>query len=196
MTANDETSNLPWISGEFDITSLLRSASRLLTREQFIDHLDRQLEITRKSLDWRFAVFMVNVENMEQLEAVRGKHVADEFLREAADRVGKRLNPRDAVAVMRDRCFAILVEVPLVKSSMEEFAASVQAEIRELAMEQTARINPTSSVGIAKVRGSYAAGSDAIRDAGLALKNAREAGAGTVMVFNRAMELVDSVIAT
>jgi diguanylate cyclase (GGDEF)-like protein len=196
LTAQEENSNLPWISGEFDITALLRSASRLLTREQFLDHADRQLEITRKSLDWRFALFMVNVDSLEQLTASRGSQVADEFLRNAAERVGKRLNPRDAVALMRDRCFAILVEVPLLKSSMDEFAASVQAEILTLAVEQNARIDSTASVGIAKVRGNYAAASDAIRDAGLALKHAREAGAGTVMVFNRAMELADSAIAT
>lgn len=139
---------------------------------------------------------MVNIESLAELAAAKGAQVADEFLRTAADRIGKHLNPRDAVAVMRDQCFAILVEVPLVKSSMEEFAASVQTEIRALAAEQDAKIDAAASVGIAKVRGSYIAGSDAIRDAGLALRNAREAGAGTVMVFNRAMELADSAIAT
>jgi Amt family ammonium transporter len=196
LTANEDHSAPPWISGEFDITSLLRNAPRLLTKEQFVDHLDRQIEITRKSLDWRFAVLLVNIESLESIEALRGKSVAEEFLRSAAERAGRRLHPRDAVALMRDRCFAVLVEVPLIHMSMEQLAAVIQQDIVSLIVEQNARIDPSTSVGIAKVGRNYTTATDVIRDAGIALNRAREAGAGTVMAFNRSMEMIDAAIST
>lgn len=196
MTANDDLSLPPWISGEFDISALLRGAPRLLTREQFIDHLERQSEITRRSIDWRFAVFMVHIESLESYEAVQGKQAAEQFLRAAAERIGSRLSPRDAVAVMRDRCFAVLVEVPLFQMPMESIAAAFQADIGGLVHEKDFRIDPTASIGIAKLSRNYFAATDVIRDAGIALRHAREEGAGSVKVFNRAMELADAAIAT
>jgi GGDEF domain-containing protein len=193
VTANDPGSVPPWISGEFDIADLVRSAPRLLTREQFMDHVERQGAITRKSIDWRFAVFIVNVEALDSIEALRGKAVAEEFLRSAATRVGRRLNPRDAVAVMRDRCFAVLVEVPLLNTTMEEIARSMQRDIMNLVAEQDLVIDATISIGIARLSRSYAQASDVIRDAGVALRHARNTKHGSVVVYNRSMEIAEAI---
>ena len=138
---------------------------------------------------------MVNIDSLSSLEAVRGKLVAEEFLRSAAERVGRRLNPRDAVAVMRDGCFAVLVEVPLLHTSLEEIAESIQRDVMSLVVEQNARIDATSTVGIAKLKRNYFNAADVVRDAGIALRHAREANPGSVMIFNRAME-AEAAIAT
>lgn len=195
MTTNNISSLPPWISGEFDIAGLLRGAPRLLTREQFIDHIDRQTEITRRSIDWRFAVFMVNIESLATLESLRGRLVADEFLRSAAECVGRHLNPRDAVAVMRDRCFAVLIEVPLLQLSIEQIAESIQRDIAGIVVEQNLRIEPTSTIGVAKLKRHYFNAVDLIRDAGVALRYARESNPGSVVIFNRAMD-AETAIAT
>jgi diguanylate cyclase (GGDEF)-like protein len=192
LTASDN-SIPPWISGEFDISSLLRGAPRLLTKDQFIDHLERQSEITRKSIDWRFAVFMVNIDALASIEMTRGKPAGDQILREAAERVGRRLNPRDAVALMRDQCFAVLVEVPLLHMAIEQIAAKIQADIAALVLEQNEPFDPTASIGIAKLSRNYFKATDVLRDAGLALGRAREAGPGTIMVFNRSMEPLEPI---
>lgn len=160
-----------------------------------MDHIERQSEITRKSIDWRFAVFIVNIDALKLLEAQRGKLVADEFLRSAAERVGRRLNPRDAVALMRDQCFAVLIEVPLFQASLEEIAASMQRDVMSLVAELNAGIDATASIGIAKLKRHYFNASDIIRDAGIALNHAREAAPGSVVIFNRSMETPEAAIA-
>ena len=66
-------------------------------------------------------------------------------------------------------------------------------EIVGLVVEQNAGIAATASIGIAKARGSYLKADEVIRDAGIALRSARESGAGTVMVFNIAMEGAGSI---
>jgi GGDEF domain-containing protein len=139
---------------------------------------------------------MVNIESLSSLEAQRGKLVTEEFLRSAAERVGRRLNPRDAVAIMRDRCFAVIIEVPLLHASLEEIAESIQRDIASLVIERNARIDATASIGIAKVKRHYFNAGDVIRDAGVALSNARSEKPGTVMTFNRSMDPSEAAIAT
>jgi GGDEF domain-containing protein len=136
---------------------------------------------------------MVNIEGIHSLQVLRGSKAADELVRSAATVVGRRLNPLDAVAVMRDRCFAVLVEMPLARMTMQDFAELIQHDVIGIVREQNPTLDAAVTIGIAKLGRSYSVAQDVIRDAGIALRHARDAQPGSIMAYNRSMELVAAI---
>ena len=186
LTATDNPIE-PWISGEFDITSLLRGAPRLLNRGQLIDHVDRQLQITRRSIDSRFAVLLAALDNYPRIVSDTGKSAADLLMRALVQPVGSLLGARDAIAVLENGMIGILLETARLRGQPHDFAAEMIGLVKTAAGDCGIK-DPTLCVGIAKVTGSYIAAEDIIRDAGIALRAAEAEGRDKIMMFHRGME--------
>jgi predicted signal transduction protein with EAL and GGDEF domain len=73
--------------------------------------------------------------------------------------------------------------------SAEAFATEVVGEIKAAAVESGV-VNPSASVGIAKVTGNYISAEDILRDAGIALHAAEGSGRDQMMLFHRGMDEV------
>jgi diguanylate cyclase (GGDEF)-like protein len=193
-----ENEPLPWITGEFDITAIMRGAPRILNRAQFVDHVDRQLQITRKSIDPRFAVLFVDLECYGSVVTMGGKQAADALVRASAEKIGMKLAPRDAVAILTGGTIGVLLESAYRRVSPQEFALSLQSELRSVTADGVPVTETTVSVGIAKVSGNYIVAEEILRDAGIAMHSAEADGTGQIVAFNRAMDLTyaESAIAT
>jgi diguanylate cyclase (GGDEF)-like protein len=185
LTAQDNPIE-PWISGEFDITSVLRGAPRILNRLQFIDHVDRQLQITRRSIDQRFTLLMANLDNYSNIVSEKGRTAADLLIRALVEPVGSILAPRDAIAILENGTIGILLESARLRGQAQDFAAEMVGLLKTAATD-CGVANPTVSVGIAKVTGNYAAPEDIIRDAGIALRLAESQGQDKMEMFHRGM---------
>jgi Amt family ammonium transporter len=191
LTATDNSIE-PWISGEFDITSVLRGATRILNRGQLIDHVDRQLQIARKSIDQRFTVLMVNLDNYPGIVAEKGKSAADMLIRALVEPVGSLLAPRDAIAILENGTIGLLVETARLRGQAQDFATEMVGLVKAAATDCGLK-DPTVSVGIAKVTGNYAAAEDVVRDAGVALRQAESQGTDKMEIFHRGMsELLEA----
>jgi GGDEF domain-containing protein len=188
LTANDETPP-PWISGEFDITSLLRGAPKILQRAQFLDDVDRQLQIARKSIDSRFAVLYFRLDDYSRILREKGRTAADLVVRTTIEPVGPMLARHDSIALLENGMIAILLETARLRARPSDFAVEVVGHIKTMAAEAGVS-NPTVSVGMAKVAGSYVAAEDILRDAAIALRAAEGAGFDQVMMFHRGMDEV------
>jgi GGDEF domain-containing protein len=186
LTANNETPP-PWISGEFDVTGLLRGAPNILQRAQFLDDVDRQLQIARKSIDSRFAVLLFRLDSYSQILTEKGRTAADLVVRTTIEPVGTLLARHDAVALLENGMIAILLETARLRAKPQDFAVEVVGIIKMMAAEAGVP-NPTVSVGVAKVGGSYFTADEVLRDAGIALRAAQDAGFDQVMVFHRGMD--------
>ena len=186
MTATDNPIE-PWISGEFDITSLLRGAPRILNRGQLIDHVDRQLQITRRSIDSRFAVLIVAIDNYSSIMSEKGKSAADLLVRALVEPIGSLLAPRDAIAILENGTIGILVETARLRGQPQDFAVEMVGLLKTAAGDCGIK-DPTMSVGIAKLTGNYLAPEDILRDAGIALRAAEAEGRDKIMMFHRGME--------
>jgi len=186
LTATDNPIE-PWISGEFDITSLLRGAPRILNRGQLIDHVDRQLQITRKSIDSRFAVLIVAIDNYSSIMSEKGKSAADLLVRALVEPIGSLLAPRDAIAILENGTIGILVETARLRGQAQDFAVEMVGLLKTAAGDCGIK-DPTMCVGIAKVTGGYVAPEDILRDAGIALRAAEAEGRDKIMMFHRGME--------
>jgi diguanylate cyclase (GGDEF)-like protein len=185
LTAQDNPIE-PWISGEFDITSVLRGAPRILNRLQFIDHVDRQLQITRRSIDQRFTLLMANLDNYANIVSEKGRTAADLLIRALVEPVGSILAPRDAIAILENGTIGILLESARLRGQAQDFAAEMVGLLKTAATDCGVAV-PTVSVGIAKVTGNYAAPEDIIRDAGIALRLAESQGQDKMEMFHRGM---------
>jgi GGDEF domain-containing protein len=186
LTANNETPP-PWISGEFDVTGLLRGAPNVLQRAQFLDDVDRQLQIARKSIDSRFAVLIFRLDSYSQILTEKGRTAADLVVRSTIEPVGMLLARHDAVALLENGMVGILLEIARLRAKPQEFAVEVVGLMKTMAAEAGVP-DPTISVGIAKVAGSYFTANEVIRDAGVALRAAQDAGLDQVMLFHRGMD--------
>ena len=186
MTASDN-SLPPWISGEFDVNSLLRGSPRILSRAQFLDDVERQLQITRKSIDSRFAVLLVNLENYTAIVTEKGRTAADMVIRAIVEPIGPLLARHDSIALLGNGTIGILLETARLRAAPQDFAAEVVGEMKAAALETGVTI-PSASVGIAKVTGNYVNAEDILRDAGIALHAAQSAGSDQTMLFHRGMD--------
>lgn len=186
MTASDN-SNLPWVTGEFDIAALHRGAPRILNRAQFLDHVDRELQRAKRSIEPRFVVVFMDLDNYAAIVNEKGKKAADMLIRACVEPVGALLSPRDAIAIMRSGTIAILLETARLRGMAQDFAAEMAGEMKKAAGDcglETA----TTSIGIVKLTGGYVAAEDILRDADIALRVAQSKGPDHTEVFHRAME--------
>jgi diguanylate cyclase (GGDEF)-like protein len=186
LTASDNPTP-PWISGEFDVNAFLRGSPRILSRAQFIDDVDRQLQVTRKSIDSRFAVLMLSLENYEGIVTEKGRTAADLVIRAVIEPVGPLLARHDAIAIIGKGRVAILLETARLQVTPQAFATEAVGEIKTAAVESGV-VNPSVSVGIAKLTGSYISAEDVLRDAAIALQAAEASGRDQTMMFHRGMD--------
>jgi diguanylate cyclase (GGDEF)-like protein len=186
LTAND-SSVPPWVSGEFDVAQIHRGATKILNRGQFIDDVDRQLQITRKSIDPRFTVLLVSVDNYPSIVTERGKTAADMLIRAVVEPIGAMLTPRDAVAIFPNGIIGVLLETALLRVQASDFAAEMVGGMKTAAVACSI-IDPTACVGIARVTGNYVSAEDIVRDAGIALHAAQAEGRDKTVIFHRALE--------
>ena len=186
MTASDNPTP-PWISGEFDVNAFLRGSPRILSRAQFIDDVDRQLQVTRRSIDSRFAVLLISLENYDSIAAEKGRSAADLVIRAVVEPVGPMLARSDAIAIIGKGTIAILLETARLQVSAQAFATEAAGVIKAAAVESGV-LDPSASVGIAKVSGNYVAAEDILRDAHIALHAAEASGRDQTMMFHRGMD--------
>ena len=186
MTAPDNSIE-PWISGEFDITQILRGAPRILNRGQLIDHVDRQLQIARKSIDSRFSVLLANLDNYPDVVKEKGRTTGDMLIRALVEPVGTMLAPRDAIALLENGTIGLLVETARLRGQAQDFAAEMIGLLKTAAADCGVQ-NPTVCVGIAKVAGNYSAAEDIVRDAGIALRAAESEGHDKMQTFHRGLD--------
>ena len=186
MTAPDN-SQPPWISGEFDLSALLKGAPRILNRGQFLDHVDRQLQITKKSIDPRYAVLLCELDNYPDIVTSKGRQAADMVVRAVAEPIGSMLTRGDAIAILNDGTIGILLETARLRGTVQDFATEMVGGLKTAAIDCSVE-GPTASVGIAKVTGNYAASEDILRDAAIALHAAEAGGRDGMMLFHRGMD--------
>ncbi|HEX6573823.1 MAG TPA: diguanylate cyclase [Gemmatimonadaceae bacterium] len=186
MTAHEETPP-PWISGEFDISALFRGAPKIQHRAQFLDDVDRQLQVARKSIDSRFAVLVFRLDDYSEIVTEKGRTAADLVVRTIIEPVGPMLARHDAIALLENGTIGILLETARLRTNAHDFAVEVVGQLKTMAAEAGVRI-PTVSAGIAKVSGSYVAAEDILRDAMVALRAGESMGRDQITTFHRGMD--------
>jgi diguanylate cyclase (GGDEF)-like protein/PAS domain S-box-containing protein len=160
----------------------------LANRHCFHERL--QAAVLRSAADatQRFAVIFLDLDRFKIVNDSLGHEAGNQLLREVGERLRKHVRPADLVARLGGDEFAVLLEG--LSEGMGEGLAAAQRLLASLSVP--VRINgtevvPGASVGITFSELGLRSAGEVLRDADLAMYEAKGAGRGRVAVFDHTM---------
>jgi diguanylate cyclase (GGDEF)-like protein len=152
--------------------------------------LDRaaQLLARGRRFDSPVTALSMDIDGFKQINDVFGRELGDETLRQIADRLRSVLRDSDTVGRLGGDEFVMLVD-PLDRVGAGRIATRILRALAEpIQLPEPARtpVSVTASIGIAT--GLPNAATDLLRDADLAMYQAKAIGKGSYVVFESAMQ--------
>lgn len=187
-----------------DLTDLKRSEKQiehlayhdqltgLPNRALFLDRLGKALEAARRQANFG-AVLFVDLDQFKNINDVHGHSVGDRVLSDVASRLGQALRNDDMVARFGGDEFVILLpELAHEQVAAATFARSVAEKLRA-ALEIPARVDgrdyrTTASIGISLFSEKNNGVGDLIRQADIAMYEAKDRGRNAVVFFEHSMQ--------
>jgi len=158
----------------------------LANRSLFRNRVEHALALSRRTQE-RLAVLMIDLDNFKNVNDSQGHDVGDRLLQTAAQRLVKCTRAADTVARLGGDEFAVLLEGISTVEQAERIAASVTEAFRVPIAIDGNEMLVTASVGVAFSE----AGDDTenvLRNADIAMYNAKSAGKGRHVVFHSHMQ--------
>ena len=131
----------------------------------------------------RFAVFIVDLDDLKQVNLMRGHEVGDEVLVEAATRLRKLLRSADRLARIESDQFAILAPGLAGETTARAYATRIAQAFGEQFEINGGRIGISASVGGFLSQSAKIGAVTVMRNAELALRKAQTKGSGSWYVY-------------
>jgi diguanylate cyclase (GGDEF)-like protein len=170
----------------------------LPNRLLFLDRLGRAIERAKRHRDYLFAVLFIDLNRFQMINDSFGHSVGDELLSIIARRLEMSLRASDTVARLVGEHtiarfggdeFALLLEDIQHVSDATRIADRLHTEISLPCTLNGHDIFPTTSIGIALSTTGYDHAEDILRDAGIALHQAKVDGHVPYVVFDQTMHV-------
>jgi diguanylate cyclase (GGDEF)-like protein/PAS domain S-box-containing protein len=163
------------------------SLTGLPNRALFMDRLDRAIERTKRKPDYLFAVLFLDLDQFKVINDSLGHSVGDLLLIAIARRLLVYLRSVDTVARLGGDEFVVLLEdldspedaINVTERILEEIALPFEIEDHQ--------IFTTVSIGIVMSTAGYDRPDEVLRDADIAMYQAKGQGRATHQVFTSAM---------
>ena len=163
------------------------SLTELPNRAYFHAQLSKAVEASRTNPDVRFAVMFLDLDRFKVVNDSLGHFYGNELLREVGRRVQQCLRRNEVVARLGGDEFAVLLrELHDTDDGMVLAERILQALSKPLPIGGT-EIVPSASVGVTFSDLGYRTVDEMLRDADLAMYEAKAAGRSRVAVFDRTM---------
>ena len=163
------------------------SLTDLANRAYFHEKLAVAVEASRLDADVHFAVMFLDLDRFKVVNDSLGHFAGNELLREVGRRLLQCLRPDDLVARLGGDEFAVLLRDPCNSDDGLRLAERMLAALAAPVLIFGNEIVPSASVGITFSDMSYRTVDELLRDADLAMYEAKSAGRGRVVTFNRTM---------
>ncbi|MBU1002687.1 MAG: EAL domain-containing protein [Proteobacteria bacterium] len=161
----------------------------LPNRALFMERLSRALRRCERRSDYRFAVVMMDLDRFKIINDTYGHLTGDEVLKQTAQRITPALRSVDTLARLGGDEFAILLEEFDKPQQVIHIVRRIQEAVAAPLMVGNSELRTTASVGIVVKTGDYDNTEALLRDADIAMYQAKQQGKGLFRVFNRAMHL-------
>ncbi len=160
----------------------------LANRALFLDRMDHALRVTRPEGD-PVVVLFVDLDDFKSVNDALGHAVGDQLLKSVADRIRAATGSGDTSARLGGDEFAVLLEDRGGIDRAIDVAERMLDGLREPVSIAGFEVAVLASVGVA-VAASGMSTTSVLRDADIAMYEAKRAGKGQIRIFDPAMRLV------
>jgi len=158
----------------------------LANRSLFWNRVEHALALAQRTRQ-RVAVMFLDLDNFKNVNDSLGHDAGDRLLQAAAQRLVKSTRPSDTVARLGGDEFAILLEGIAGETDVERIATPIGAAFNQPLLLDGREIETSASIGVACSQ----SGDDAeqlLRNADIAMYNAKTAGKGRLVAFQPHMQ--------
>lgn len=159
----------------------------LPNRTAFSEEVETLIETPRSTRE-RFAVLLLQLDRLSEVETGLGYHLADQLLLQLTGRLRERVRPGDVVARLERDQFAVLLKDLAVGEEVQQVARRIRRALDEPFVLGDHELVTTATVGIATGAAvNYVCPDDVLRAATTALQVARQTGANGQACYETGM---------
>ena len=155
----------------------------LANRMLFLDRLGQAIQRSKRHAEQSFAVLFLDLDLFKVVNDSLGHSCGDQLLIAVAQRLRETLRSSDTIARFGGDEFAILLEDMADEACSRNLAERIQQEIKRPFMLDEHEVYITASIGIAADTIKYGRPEDMLRDADLAMYQAKALGKGRYELF-------------
>ncbi len=159
----------------------------LPNRALFMDRLQQTMKTVQRGGDEMFAAMFLDLDRFKVINDSLGHFVGDQVLIAVANRLARLLRPGDTVARLGGDEFAILLGSIADSSAAIHIAERIQAKIPVPLQIDEHEIFTTVSTGIVICKGEHQDPDRMVREADLAMYQAKTKGKNRYEIFDKAM---------
>jgi len=159
----------------------------LANRHCFHERLQVVVDNTRQHDGRRFAVLYLDLDRFKRVNDSLGHVAGNRLLREVARRLQACVRPGDLVARLGGDEFAVLLEAVADADDVLRLARRVLQSLSSPLSINGTELLPGASIGITLGDAGYQWAEDVVRDADLAMYEAKAGGRGRAVLFETAM---------
>ncbi|MGD1713653.1 putative bifunctional diguanylate cyclase/phosphodiesterase [Dapis sp. BLCC M172] len=163
------------------------SLTNLQNRAWFLERLSHVLEIAKRDATYFFSILLIDINRFQVLNTSLGYPTGDQILREFANLLQTIIRSEDSVARCGGDEFAILVENSQSCGEGIRLAQRIQEGLKSPFKFDQQEVIISVSIGIVCDCNVYENGENILRDAHLAMKEAKESSQVDYAIFNQDM---------
>lgn len=164
----------------------------LPNRKLFLDRLENAIAVGRIEEKVRPTVFVIDVDRFKQVNDALGLSAGDTILLTLARRMVRLIKPQDTLARLGGDQFGLILLSETEPAGIAAFAEAIKATIKAPITYAKREIILTASVGLMSWTSSQAAADDIVKDAELAVDQAKRFGGDRIEPFRPAFRAVGS----
>jgi diguanylate cyclase (GGDEF)-like protein/PAS domain S-box-containing protein len=163
------------------------SLTDLANRNCFQERLNVAVEHSRSDRRFSFAVMYLDLDRFKVVNDSLGHPAGDELLKEVARRLNACVRPRDLVARLGGDEFAILLEETHRQDDVLALGERLLHALEEPADINGTEVRPLASIGVTFSDLGYREPNEMLRDADIAMYQAKADGKGRLVVFDASL---------
>ncbi len=163
------------------------SLTNLANRALFLERVDLALKRVQEEDNYTFAVFVIDLDRFKMINDSDGHLVGDRLLIEVSRTLETLVSPADTVARLGGDEFAILLDPIDDVNEAFKLAQTIKKALSTSFVIQEREIFTSPSIGLTISLPSYQSAVDILRDADIAMGQAKQKGRGRYEIFNQQM---------
>jgi diguanylate cyclase (GGDEF)-like protein/PAS domain S-box-containing protein len=163
------------------------SLTGLPNRLLFLDRLQNRLDRTKRNPNDMFAVMFIDLDRFKVVNDSLGHAFGDQLLITTGLRLQQCLRPEDTVARLSGDEFAVILDFVHDVDDTSRIAERIRGQLVTTTLLGVVERSPTASIGIAMFHKGSLSADELLRDADLAMYQAKRLGGNQYQVFDDTM---------